>query len=227
MNFSSSAVIRGVLAPLLIVACFAAAGCASDGRPPRGGSGRGARNPVMPTLTGQEAFFAGRITAEVRIGAMAGFDRSGDGSGGKADGGRPRRGPGGGGFSMGGGMGGGPGGEGGRTRRPEGDEERSEPGPRLAMATQAPPVAIHLRFTNGGTVPADLQIVDFLSPLGNFVVTPSRLTLEPGQSLEVEPMASRLAGDATSGEISLALRLDGADETKTVTLQAEATPVAR
>ena len=52
------------------------------------------------------------------------------------------------------------------------------------------PVMIHLRFTNRGTTTVGLQIADFLSPLGNFVVRPEKLTLEPGQSLETEPMTA-------------------------------------
>lgn len=126
---------------------------------------------------------------------------------------------------MGGGMGGGPGGEGGPGMRPAGDDDLPRPDQRPRdMAASVPPVAIHLRFTNDGSAPAELEIVDFLSPLGNFVVNPSRLKLDPGQSLEVEPMASRLAGDVTAGEVSLALRLDNADESRKVTLQPEAAP---
>jgi hypothetical protein len=221
MHSLPSAAVRGTLASLLLTACFAA-GCTSDDRPPRGG--RPLRAQAMPTMVGREAFFGDRITAEVRIGALAGFDRSGDGEGGGHREGRRRRGEGGGGLSMGGGMGGmgmerrmggGEGGPGG------GEEGRPQPGPRPAMATNVPPVAIHLRFTNTGSTPADLQVVDFLSPLGNFVVHPSQLKLEPGQSLEVEPMASRLGGDVTAGEVSLVLRLEGADENKKVILQPE------
>jgi hypothetical protein len=227
MSFPQIAAVRGVLASLLLIAGFSA-GCTSDDRPPRDGRGRPPRIQAVPTMAGSETFFAGRITAQVRIGAMAGFDRSGDGEGGGRREGQPRRGGGGGGLSMSGGMsgmsmerrmGGGPGGaEGG----PGGEDGRPQAGQRPAMAADVPPVAIHLRFTNASSTPADLQVVDFLSPLGNFVVHPSQLKLEPGQSIEVEPMASRLAGDVTAGEVSLALRLEGADENKKVILQPEA-----
>jgi hypothetical protein len=37
-------------------------------------------------------------------------------------------------------------------------------------------------------------------------------------------MASRLAGDVTAGEVTLALRLEDADDHKKVTLQPEAAP---
>jgi hypothetical protein len=149
---------------------------------------------------------------------MAGFDRSEDGEA-RHEGRSRRRGPPGG-FN-GGGMGSGTGGSE-RGTGPGGGEDRPEPGMRPAMAMSGPPVAIHLRFTNRGSTAADLRIMDFLSPLGNFVVHPSSLRLEPGQSLEVEPMASGLASEAGSGEITLSLQLDDIRETKAVTLQSEA-----
>ncbi|HEY8994813.1 MAG TPA: hypothetical protein VIM71_09140, partial [Lacunisphaera sp.] len=104
------------------------------------------------------------------------------------------------------------------------DDNRPQPEQHRIMAANVPPVALYLRFTNDGSAPAELEISDFLSPLGNFVVNPSRLKLEPGQSLEVEPMASRLAGDVTATEVTLTLRLETADETKKVNLQPEAAP---
>jgi hypothetical protein len=199
-------------APFILLASLILAGCTSDDRSQRrpGGGGR----PVMATLTGQEKFFEGSIVAEVRIGAMAGFERAkeagNDNPGETAHQGRRRR--------DGGGMGG-PGGD-------RENESRPTPGVRRMAGGDAPPVAIHLRFTNQGARPVDVEITDFISPLSNFVVQPSHLALAPGQSAEVEPMGSRLANDATSGEISLTLRLDGTKETKIVTVQVESTPQA-
>jgi len=77
---------------------------------------------------------------------------------------------------------------------------------------------IHLRFTNNGTAKAELLIADFLSPLGNFVVEPEKLSLEPGQTIEVEPMTSRLAGEISGATVTLALRLAGQGEKKNVVL---------
>lgn len=85
-------------------------------------------------------------------------------------------------------------------------------------ANPNPPVMIHLRFTNNGTTKADLLIADFLSPLGNFVVEPDKLSLEPGQTLEVEPMTSRLAGEISGAAVTLALRLNGQGEKKIIQL---------
>ncbi len=77
---------------------------------------------------------------------------------------------------------------------------------------------IHLRFTNHGITKAELLIADFLSPLGNFVVTPDKLSLEPGQSAEVEPMTSRIAGEISGATVTLALRLAGQGERKNIVL---------
>jgi hypothetical protein len=80
---------------------------------------------------------------------------------------------------------------------------------------------IHLRFTNRGTEPVELRITDFLSPLGNFVVTPEKLTLAAGASAEVEPMTSGLAGQVAGGEITLKLQIADKRETKLVPLHVD------
>ena len=135
-------------------------------------------------------------------------------------------------------MGGGGGSYGGGGRRRPGDDESApavdpdamdkqrQMAARRADRTNTPPVIIHLRFTNTRSERVDLVVADFLSPLGNFVVTPEKLSLDPGQTVEVEPMTSRLAGEITGGEISLNLRIGRRQETKTITLQPEANPVA-
>jgi hypothetical protein len=193
-----------------------AAGCASDGdhsRPPPGGQ---ARN--FTPIGGQESFFNGAITAEVLVGAMTGFTPGGPGPGGGGSGGRKHHGGG----MHGGGPGGAPRSEGGwgGMEGPDGDPASGgNMEARRADAMGSPPVMIHLRFTNHGPEKADLVITDFLSPLGNFVVHPDQLALDPGQSLEVEPMTSRLAGEVSGGEVSLSLKLGKQQETKTITLE--------
>jgi hypothetical protein len=209
MPFHQRTASRGGFNALLLIASLFVGGCASNDRPGR--NGRGDRPEAMPTLAGRQSFFDGRIVADVRIGAMAGFDRSGDGQAGVSPD-RQRRGRPGGRGGMGEGSGGSP-------MRPDDDGGNRRPGTRPPMGGGAPPVAIHLRFTNTGTTAAELQVIDFLSPLGNFVVHPASLMIEPGQSLEVEPMASRLAGETASGKITLSLRLDGTKEIKTVTVE--------
>lgn len=222
MRFTPALLFRSLL-PVMAVGLLMATGCSSD----KGGRPGGRRPKPLPPMAGQETFFNGDVVAEVLIGALTGFDREppprGDG-----EGGRHRGGGGGMRMRMGGGMGmgGGVGGTGGRMGGLDGSREggAAEPGQVQAMATRradatsAPPVMIHLRFTNHGKAPVALLVTDFLSPLGNFVVTPEKIALDPDQSLEVDPMTSRLSGEVTAAEVTLSLRRNGTAETKTITL---------
>ena len=88
------------------------------------------------------------------------------------------------------------------------------------MGGMGRPVMIHLRFTNQGATPVTLTIDDFTSPLGNFAVQPEKLVLEPGQSLETEPMSSQLGGALSEANATLVLRLGPQAEKKTFTLHA-------
>lgn len=106
--------------------------------------------------------------------------------------------------------------------------ERQQMSAMRHAANPNPPVMIHLRFTNHGPARAELLVADFLSPLGNFVVEPEKLALEPEQTVEVEPMTSRLVGDISSATVTLALRLAGQGEKKNIVLNvvAEKAPAA-
>ncbi len=217
------ALARGAIpSAFLVLALIIIAGCASDDGPrPRTGKDSPGKAP-LPTLAGKESFFDGQILAEMKVGAMTGFKSESEIKG--EDGEGKRHGHGG-------------GGGGGGRRRPGGDEPAPAVNPdnadrqrqmaaRRADRTNTPPVIIHLRFTNKGDVPIELVIADFLSPLGNFVVTPGKLSIQPGQAVEVDPMASRLAGEITGGEISLNLRLGSRQETKIIVLNPEPVPAA-
>jgi hypothetical protein len=215
MPFHLCAGSRGIFTALLLIISVIVAGCTSGESADRAREGRPPR-PALPTLIGRESFFDGRIVADIRIGALTGFDRRGDGEATGPEGRQRRPRP----SSapdmdrVGGGLGGPP-------MRPDREGDGSRPGVRMPMRGGSPPVAIHLRFTNASANAVDLQIVDFLSPLGNFVVHPATLKLQPGESQEVEPMTSRLAGEAGAGAIKLSLHLDGVKETKELTVQQE------
>lgn len=213
---------RAGLAPALIILLLLAAGCSSDPGPGRRGGPAGARGKPPAPMSGQDTFFDGSILAEIHVGTD-GMPEAPEGSGPSGGEGRRRRGGGSGRMSVAGGTGGFGGnvaggvpfGEGGRPARDFG----GAPGPRPLMGGGRP-VMIHLRFTNHGTAAVVLQIADFLSPLGNFVVRPEKLTLEAGQSLETEPMTSQLAGAFTEVTATLVLRLDGRAEKKSFPVKA-------
>ena len=232
---------RHGLIPLSMLIAFFATGCSSD-QPEHRHGGPGGKRPSAPPLAGKETFFNGQITAELTVGHGPGFERKPDKEADASDT-EPKPHGSGGGFSMGGGgggmhAGGGSRGGGGNRHRDNdssggGDSggtsdpvERQQVSSMRHAANPNPPVMIHLRFTNNGATKAELLIADFLSPLGNFVVEPEKLSLEPGQTVEVEPMTSRLDADIASATVTLALRLAGQGEKKNVvlTIVPQATP---
>ena len=93
-----------------------------------------------------------------------------------------------------------------------------------SLRPAAPPVMIHLRFTNHGPETVELRVADFLSPLGNFVVQPDVLAIAPGATIATEPLSSTLARQNPGGDLTLRLRLEGREETKAVPLEIEADP---
>jgi hypothetical protein len=224
---------RAGLVPAMLILLVLAAGCSSDPGPSRRGGPAGARAKPPTPMAGQDTFFDGLILAEIHVGTDGmpeiAPDGSGPGSGGE---GRRRRGGSSGRMSVAGGTGGFGGnvaggvpfGEGGRPARDFGGAPGTGPRPMMGGGR---PVMIHLRFTNQGTAPVELHITDFLSPFGNFVVRPAKLTLEPGQSLETEPMSSQLAGAFSEVTATLRLRLDGRAEKKSFPLKAMPAPTAQ
>ncbi len=88
------------------------------------------------------------------------------------------------------------------------------------MGSMGPALMIHLRFTNHGAGRVQLRIDDFSSPLGNFAVQPEVLALDPGQSLETEPMSSRLAAGLSETDATLVLRVGEKAEKKIISLRA-------
>lgn len=215
--------LRSVSASLALIAF---AGCETD-RPRRGPpsaeNGAPATAPI-PELSGRGSFFAGQIEAEVLL-SRTGFGARGgkDGSP-PAEGGGP--GHGGGGFSggFGGKRGGGPRGGGGGGPSPgegAGSASRSSDGaptPRI-VASNEPPVRLHLRLTNHGAAPVDVEVLDFNSALGNFVVQPAKLSVAPGASAEADPMTSRLGLTTDALPVTIRLRQSGRTEQQVVVLE--------
>lgn len=217
---------RAGLAPAVTILVMLAAGCGSDPGPDRRGGPAGARAKPPAPMAGQDTFFDGLVLAEIHVGTDGMPDAAPDGSGRNGGGeDRRRRGGGSGRMSVAGGTGGFGGniaggvpfGEGGRPSREFGGAPAAGTRPMLGGGRL---VMIHLRFTNRGTAAIELQVADFVSPLGNFVVRPEKLTLEPGQSRETEPMTSQLAGAFSEVTATLVLRLDGRAEKKSFPLKA-------
>ena len=201
-------------------------GCESD-RGPRSGRAAAVNGPAsappVPEMDAHSTFFAGQVEVEVLLGRVgfaprdrgkAGSDEGGQGRGGF------RGGMGGGGRRGGGGMGGGRGGggemAGGRDgMRPNDD---GTPAPKIRASNEAP-VRLHLRLTNHGSEPVDVEVTDFNSDLGNFVVQPRKISLPADGSVEAEPMTSRLGLKADEIPVTVAVRVNGRTEKQTLILR--------
>lgn len=224
--------LRGLLV-LLITLGFAACAGEHPHRPPPGATGPGedaARAPI-PKMEAQGMFFEGQIEAEAML-ARAGMkwsrDNESESSSGGSRGGR------GGGFRGGLGMGGGGrGGRGGGRGRggggegspPEGGAEGAAQRPPM-HASNLPPIQLRLRLTNHGSAPAVVEVEDFDSAMGNFVVQPPKITIQPGDSAEAEPMVSRLGVTAEEIPVTVKLRSGGRTEQQVLTLRAVKQPPA-
>lgn len=103
-------------------------------------------------------------------------------------------------------------------------QEQIKPGTWLPMPQTGemgfqPGVNIHLRFSNHSPVRLVFRIEGFRSTLGNFAIQPSQLSLDPGQSAEVEPMNSSIGDSSVGTIVTLILKIAGNTEQKVITLQ--------
>jgi len=202
---------RSVRFPILaaaFVVILLAAGCASEEQESVFNAPEHRARPKPTPLAGNGTYFEGQVGVEITVGAMdrpAGLGRP-EGSGGDEHWSGGRR-------------------HGGRRPSGEGYEpsgERPEgagAGPMMHRPMGVPEM-IHLKFTNHGPEKVVVAIADFVSPLGNFAVQPETLTLAPGQSLEVEPMSSQLAGPLAGVDATLVLRAAGKSEKQIIKLRA-------
>lgn len=220
--------LRGLPLTLLLLG-FAACEGERPHRPPPSAMGpNDSGGPaVIQRMEARGMFFDGRIEIEAML-APAGMKWSRDvESSGGGGGGRQGRGGGfRGGFGMGGGgMGGGRGGGrsrggGGEGGPPGGGAEDSVQRAPPIRASNQPPIQLRLRLTNHGEAPADVEVVDFNSALGNFVVQPPKITVKPGESVEAEPMVSRLGISTDEIPLTVKLHVSGRTEQQVLTLRA-------
>ncbi len=206
-------------------AFFILAGCASErgAREDRRDAAAAAPAAPMPEMEAKAVFFAGQLETEVLLGSGGFAPRAAKDAAGSTP--REERSPGS--FSGGaaGGGGGRRGGKGGASRGGEGAESRAsgrgEPAPRI-RASNAPPVQFHLRLTNHGGEPIAVEVTDFNSDLGNFVVQPRLITVPPGGWIEADPMTSRLGLSADEIPVTITLRAGGRTEKQVVILRPKA-----
>jgi hypothetical protein len=64
-----------------------------------------------------------------------------------------------------------------------------------------------------------IEVLDFNSDLGDFVVLPEKIAIAPGASVEADPMVSRLGVSTTEIPVTVRLRLEGKSEQQILTLK--------
>lgn len=159
-------------------------------------------------------FFVGQLETEILL-SRGGFgprseDTGSRGRAGYAGGGRRR--------------GGGTYREGGESPAARGASGRDADPASHIVASNKPPVRLQLRLTNHGSEPVEVEVLDFNSDLGNFVVQPKKMSLPPGESVEAEPMTSRLGVAADALPLIVRIRRNGQVEQQVLTLEALAPP---
>lgn len=98
-------------------------------------------------------------------------------------------------------------------------EEGESPAARRAREAQMPPALLRLRLENPGGATVVVQIRDINSELGDFAPRPDTVTLESGQSVELEPMQSLLGLQSYALPVTITLRAAGQTESKVLTLR--------
>jgi hypothetical protein len=72
-----------------------------------------------------------------------------------------------------------------------------------------PAVSFHVRLVNRAAYPVEVEVVDFNSDLGDFVVEPEKLVLAPGATADTEPMSSRLGVTSDAIPLTVSIRYKG------------------
>jgi len=84
----------------------------------------------------------------------------------------------------------------------------SDGGPQM-RASNMTAVSFHVRLFNHAPYPVEVEVLDFNSDLGDFVVEPEKILIQPNASAETEPMTSRLGVTSDAIPLSVTLRYKG------------------
>ena len=185
------------LLPALCLVVATAAGCSSSGSYASRG---GAEDDVRPVaLKGEGSFFGGQIGATLTV--SRGFDRE-------------KRVP---------------------HERPDlidiPDPDAKDYAENMSkiMALQIrgsplPPVVMQLSLANHGEQPAEVEITDLNSDLGNFAVRPDHLTIAAGKTAEPDPVHSSLGVTSEEIPVTVGLRVGTKTESHVILVKSLFTP---
>lgn len=190
------------LASLVISASVALLfGCAGPAE-----SGVHSRNATLaqPKLAAETTFLDGTLLAQFSFEALS--FHGGPGGGGKSDGSggshRSRRNRGSDSPSGGG------------APEDSGDDGSAMRRPNIAVAR----ALLHVTLTNNSKETLNFAVTDVISQLGNFAIRPERFSLAPGQSGEIDPLASTFQDPLAELTVETHVRHAGKKETQTVQL---------
>ena len=84
------------------------------------------------------------------------------------------------------------------------------------IGSPLPPVTLHLILTNTGAAPLTVEMIDFISDLGNFALDPDHLSIEAGASAEPTTMVSQLGVSNDVMPFKVTLRVGKTKESQTI-----------
>jgi len=87
---------------------------------------------------------------------------------------------------------------------------------KTVIGSPLPPVTLHLLLTNTGPDPLTVEMVDFVSELGNFALDPDKLTIGAGATAEPTSMVSQLGVSSDVMPFKVTLRIGKTKESQTV-----------
>jgi hypothetical protein len=214
---------------VLVLVAFGLVACGGERPrhpPPEAmGADNSSAHPPIPKLEARSSFFDGQVEVEALLASAGTHWARSDDSKSPTEG---RRGGGGSGFSggFGGGGGGGRGGHGGGHGGgghgggpPPAESDAGVPSASPIHASNQPVIQLRLRLTNHGAAPLVVEVVDFDSELGNFVVEPTRIELLPGKPVEADPMVSRLGMSGEEIPLTIKLKIDGRTDGEVLVLR--------
>ena len=169
----------------------------------------------IPRMEARGMFFDGQVEAEALLARAGTYWARDNESGGTSTAGQQSSD---GGMGRGGGHGGGHRG-GGRGADPGGNADGGSPQTPPIHAINHPAIELRLRLTNHGNAPITIEVVDFNSDLGDFVVLPEKIAVLPRKSVEADPMVSRLGVYATEIPLTVKLKIDGRSDQQVLTLK--------
>jgi hypothetical protein len=107
---------------------------------------------------------------------------------------------------------------------PTGERDQGSARGRTVAGSPLPALTLRLKLENRGTQSLAMEIIEVSSELGNFAVRPAKLEIPAGETLEPDPMFSKLGITSDPILVKVVLRLAGAREDQTIAVESVRAP---